>query len=450
MKKTVCVLAVVLIGAAALFATNARVESMGKSATFFMDDVSIFENPANINIYPNFLIGEPGRITEFSDSNTNYKNQDPAEPFGGGILAFSLNKDKNAETRYPMLTLGAIMNHQNELVDVLMGAARANVDALHPDGHIIPKPVVPNSDFFIGYTLDNGVMLGGHFYATKQTIDVPFKDLNNSKQELIDAGILTATDSSGMAYDSLMLLNASEKTGDMSWSSGVYRGDLGVNMPVSQNMDLEVSLGIAIMQYSGNKSVELGKYAIPDYNDQDLSIFASARLFSTLVSLNGELVPVVKYKHVAIRNYTKNEVIGGIGANVTLDRGFFWAGTEVNWSNTESPKQNGRLKDISALNIPLSFGIERNVVWDWLVLRVGFRKILWGSYSNQSDLTMLKTNPEADMTASDHVGGGIGLNIEEKLKIDCVVAEDFLYKFGNLISGNSHHVFSRITATYSF
>jgi hypothetical protein len=30
------------------------------------------------------------------------------------------------------------------------------------------------------------------------------------------------------------------------------------------------------------------------------------------------------------------------------------------------------------------------------------------------------------------------------------VAEDIFYKWGNLISGNSHHILTTITATYSF
>ena len=36
-------------------ASFARVESMGKSSTFFMDDVSIFDNAANINVFPKSL-----------------------------------------------------------------------------------------------------------------------------------------------------------------------------------------------------------------------------------------------------------------------------------------------------------------------------------------------------------------------------------------------------------
>jgi hypothetical protein len=48
------------------------------------------------------------------------------------------------------------------------------------------------------------------------------------------------------------------------------------------------------------------------------------------------------------------------------------------------------------------------------------------------------------------VGFGIGINVEEKLKVDATLAEDILYTFGNLFSGPTHHVISRISATYSF
>ena len=47
-----------ILGVGSAFATFARVESMGKNTTYIMDDVSIFDNPANINLYPNYLIGE--------------------------------------------------------------------------------------------------------------------------------------------------------------------------------------------------------------------------------------------------------------------------------------------------------------------------------------------------------------------------------------------------------
>ncbi|MBD3240081.1 MAG: hypothetical protein GF331_05805, partial [Chitinivibrionales bacterium] len=42
------------------FATTSRILSMGKHDAFFMDETSVFRNPANTNIYPNMLMGSPG------------------------------------------------------------------------------------------------------------------------------------------------------------------------------------------------------------------------------------------------------------------------------------------------------------------------------------------------------------------------------------------------------
>jgi hypothetical protein len=38
------------------YATDARVVSMGRHDAFFMDEVSVFRNPANINIYPTWFM----------------------------------------------------------------------------------------------------------------------------------------------------------------------------------------------------------------------------------------------------------------------------------------------------------------------------------------------------------------------------------------------------------
>jgi hypothetical protein len=214
---------------------------------------------------------------------------------------------------------------------------------------------------------------------------------------------------------------------------------------------MEVSGGLALLQYRGPDPslVNLRGLNIEGDDATDLSYFVSARWFSSLVSLNGEIVPLLKLKRISVRKYEVFELTAGVGANVTLDRGFFWAGAEFVYNETAVPVAGGTENETN-LAIPLSFGIERNIVWDWFVMRVGFKKIVYGSSTNQRDLSVLESNPESDMTISDHAGVGVGLNIEEKLKIDGVVAEDIFYKWGNLISGNSHHILTTITATYSF
>jgi hypothetical protein len=171
----------------------------------------------------------------------------------------------------------------------------------------------------------------------------------------------------------------------------------------------------------------------------------------------------------------------GLGLNVAMDRGFFWMGLDFIWNqmkahdwvydkslnggawvydsrNEDDPNWDKR----SDVGGKISFGIERNIWWDWFVIRVGGQKsILYtdcdvnskNEYSAdrygicKDDGTFFSTNPLADGSADDHVGFGFGINIEERLKIDVTVAEDVLFR--NPFQGEGR-IFSRVDATYSF
>jgi hypothetical protein len=115
----------------------------------------------------------------------------------------------------------------------------------------------------------------------------------------------------------------------------------------------------------------------------------------------------------------------------------------------------------------ISFGIERNLWWDWFVMRVGGQKVIsYASYKASDDAKFsvlcpsakngisceengkyFVTNPVSDGTTDDNIGFGFGVNIEEKLKIDFAVSEDF--PFRNLFQGGTRWI-SKISATYSF
>ena len=91
-----------VLGVGSAFATFARVESMGKNTTYIMDDVSIFDNAANINLYPNYLIGEFGPYTQDVPTGTN---MDPQHPNFGGIFSLSLGDENNPD---PRLSIGGL------------------------------------------------------------------------------------------------------------------------------------------------------------------------------------------------------------------------------------------------------------------------------------------------------------------------------------------------------
>ena len=408
------------------WATYSRVESMGKRADFFMDDISIFDNPANMNIFPNFLIGELGvyRRPQLGStltgpdslalSATARNNMDPSNSWFGGIFSYSLSKNKESGNLYPQISLGGAFNRKDdELFALLPDSA---------DTQPIPEPAT-NFDGFLGMTLANGGMLGSHVYVAMEE----GANLQNGR-------VLGQPDPD---------INVT-----------VVRGDLGLNWPIARNVDGELSFGTAVIDYG------------PQSIDPEWSYFVRGRAFSTLEIINGELVPIFNYAVLKApgREYTKLHF--GVGVNVSLDRGFFWLGAQglFDEDSREGFVENGGRGTFNSGSDTgfnetirgglVDFGIERNIWWDWLVLRVGGQKEI--SYRDRQSrgagpsFNYIFTNPTSDGTAGDAVGFGVGINVEEKLKVDATLAEDMLYTFGNLFSGPQHHVVSRISATYSF
>lgn len=426
--------AIVLAGSfSQVWATFARVESMGKRATFFMDDVSIFQNPANMNIFPNFLIGELGTyhqgaadrdaISQVSADSLLYNNprynRDPENSWFGGIFSYSLSRNKEMGAFYPQISIGGALNRKDEQLFALLPDSA--------DGVVVPDPVT-NFDGFLGFTLGNGGMVGSHLYAAIQ------------EGAELENGRVVGTPSSDI-------------------NTYIMRFDLGVNWPVARNMDAELTLGLAGIDYG------------PGEMSPEYSFFVRSRAFSTLEIINGELVPVFNYNHLQAPGMESKEFEAGVGVNVSLDRGFFWLGVLGLWTDRElngvvssngtvqffsTGAQSAFEQQILERGASISFGIERNIWWDWLVLRVGGRKVV--TYYQEEGLgtagpyeyNFISSNPVSNTLPDDHVGFGLGINIEEKLKIDATVAEDVVYTFGNFLSGPHHHIISRISATYSF
>lgn len=319
---------------------------------------------------------------------------------------------------YPQISIGGALNRtDNEFLSLLPDSVIYNGDTLS-----VPRPVT-NWDGFLGFTLPNGGMLGSHIYVAIQE-GAPIK-------------------------------NGVAQVGERSANVSTYalKGDLGFNWPLARNIDGELSFGAGWLQFG------------PSSINGEVSIFAKARAFSTVALINGELVPIVQYSSINGPGQSRNNFKAGLGVNASLDRGFFWLGVEGFFNSSE---QTGyqldtvgggstilfdanatRKNTLDVRGLSVSFGIERNIWWDWLVVRVGGKKDFNFNYLDNKDY-YTDTNPIADGTQNDHVGFGIGVNIEEKLKVDATLAEDLLYTGGNLFSGPAHHVISRISATYSF
>lgn len=399
------VMAVLLCAGFALntFATKSRILSMGKHDAFFMDEVSVFRNPSNVSIYPNLLMGSYGEYRYSPSADTSQyealqrRNSDPTDPFFGAILSYSLKQSSEAGNQYPMVSVGAVFNRKDPLLQYatpdtnLYGSGVAGADIAEPIG---------KADVLLGYAFPNGGMIGVGTYLAWQKLTEGSSTLNETS---------------------------------------LYKGTVGLNWPIARSMDLEASVGVSSLTAESGDTV---------LASDDISVEADLRLFSALTALNGDFVPHVGFKRISLEDNETSllEVAGGLGLNINIDKGFFWAGIEGLYEQKDRDLNN--LQDSTAIGGRVSFGIERNVVWDWFVVRVGGQKEIMYTTANVDDGGWVE-NPETD-SDDDLVGLGIGLNVENRLKFDILVAEDVQNTLTNLLSGPMHHVFTRIDATFSF
>jgi len=423
--------AVAVVGGVSAFATNARVESLGKSSTFIMDDVSIFDNAANINLYPNFLIGELGNYLYPTGDVTPGQNKDPLDAWFGGIFSLKVSADNS-------LSIAGVLNRREERL------LKYLPDNIMDNNGVSKKAPVPvtNFDGFLGANLDNKAF-GIHIYVAHQ-------DGLSGEDEITSDAFVSA----------LQL-------------------DLGTNIEISSDYAVEASVGTARIQYGPSKR---------KFIDSDLlSFFFDARMFSRISAINGHLIPVISFRDMNAPGRSELDASAGMGVDAAFDRGFFWLGLKgfynkqkagSNWiKNIYGETVYADLKDddywgdaITSLwqfGGIISFGIERNIWWDWFVIRVGGQKVIAYADYKSGDETNVSilcpttvtrggcpekgnyfvTNPANDGTKNDNVGFGFGINIEEKLKIDFTVAEDVMFR--NPFQGEGRLI-SRVAATYSF
>jgi hypothetical protein len=436
------VAAAIALGSVSAFATNARVESMGKSTTFIMDDMSIFDNPANMNLYPNFLIGELGYYAGPKANEVEVgKNQDPWAPWFGGIFSLDIGSGRS-------LSIAGVLNRKDErLLKYFPNKVTTNPNYSAISNFEnwdrlsnVPQPVT-NFDGFLGANLDN-VALGLHVYIAHQD---GLDDDGNISQDAF---------------------------------ASAFQLDAGTNIEISSDYAIEFSGGIARIQYGpGDRDL---------FESKLLSIFGRARLFSRLPAINGHLIPAASLYNMNALGRDEFEINGGLGVDAAFDRGFFWMGLN-GFYNSQNAGSNWVKNPLTGETVyrdldyddwgsdktrlwqvggTISFGIERNIWWDWFVLRVGGQKtIAYVDYKASKDKNRpysilcpsksgcaedgnyFVSNPVNDGTKNDNVGFGIGINIEEKLKVDATIAEDLTFR--NPFQGEGRLI-TRVSATYSF
>jgi hypothetical protein len=421
-RKSLFAAAALLGLTTSVFATDARIEAMGKSAKFITDDISIFDNPANIGRYQNYLIGEFG---SFTDNVQPGVNQDPTRPWFGGIFALGLSDDKSSP---PQLNIAGVFNRVDQ---DLQSFLPARVITNKADTLDVPTTAT-NFDGFLGFTSNDGNQFATHLHIALQ-----------------DGG------------DGLGQVNTNSY-------AALMRADFGANFKLTDDAWWEVSAGASRVHFGADQS---------DFWDAGYwGGRIMTRIVSTFEFLNGELVPRGEYSVLNAQDRRKSHFDMGLGLQVNMPSNMlFWLGGEyfqeedntggyeyinglvVKDQRDESYWKNEGRGFAKEYGGRIGFGIERNIWTKWLMVRVGgTKKISWmrckpadgqeQGFCGQEG-TYYTTNASGNGMPDDHVGFGIGVDVEERLKVDAVVSEDALYR--NPFQGGGR-IFSRVSATYKF
>jgi len=431
----------ILFLATSLFATQARVESMGKRPAFFVDDIAIFDNPANATFYSNALMGELGFYSQNSLGQKDIGNtKDPFAPWFGALFKYGLS---NKGMRDPQITFGGAFGREH--YNFTRFVPRKVV--VGSDTVAVPQTIT-NFDAFLAGTMIDGSAIGAHVYVGVQDgkQDYPSADPNQ--------GIIAHN-----AHVSILAM------------------DYGANFLVTNNTSVELTMGVARIQYGPSRKTFL---------DQGLfSFYSQGRAFLEVNAFGGHLITGYKIADMEIPGWEEKYYNLNTGLNIVIPRGFFWFGLDgvliketvgtwdrVNEDNGDTyliyrePGSREQYKSDKAERVGgiVSFGIERNIWKKWFTIRVGgqksfiYNECTRGSKEREnicqaSDAQVGKkvnfwsTNAYGDGTLDDHVGFGIGLNMDDKLKIDAALAEDFIFR--NPFRGSGRFV-SRISAIYTF
>ena len=136
--------------------------------------------------------------------------------------------------------------------------------------------------------------------------------------------------------------------------------------------------------------------------------------------------------------------------------GLVWGGAEYNYSSSEFKNFRSNFTErnynLSSHNLQFSFGIEKQMIWDWFMIRVGATKVFAFQKLDQEDedgqmQTIQRSFSENE--EGDVVGFGIALVANEALRFDVTASEEMPYS--NLLSDQRNGMLiSRVSASYKF
>ena len=425
--KKILILFSVLAAAAMVFATEARVESMGNNSDFIRDDVSVFENPATAFDFGNLLVGALGKLEK---RDNQWERQD--EWFGGWAV-YPLN-DK------VKLGLGATLNRQFSLISQYQS--------------------LNDKDFF---WIQNG---NDRFQLRNGTLFVDLLDILN-----MPAPYGNVYAFGGATYDNFLSVAVGGRYAGYQKDSGsrnnsaisVSGGNLGVVYRFDQH-SLEADINYDNFQLTKNADfLDVNDTVRPVKLSYDENSFNVKLRMMYVLSPKNTIVPVLLLDKTNILGISNTDLGAGVGFTRALYKGSVWAGMKyVNHAATYPDLVLGQpiyTKDgntqlppgvkESSNKLVYSFGVEKKMLWDWFTLRVGGNKVF--EYLTKKDkdekATIEQSLQERDV---DAVAWGIALGTpDDRLLFDITVSEAFPYS--NFLAGGEDGVMLyRISAALKF
>jgi len=430
-----------------LYATESRIESMGKRDIFFRDDMQVFKNPATIGIFGNFVMGTMGFVNDAIDTSIV-----PERSFDSAMVFVDSDNDSVSvsvpytvyDTVYGKRTdvptnqwFGVVYNYQlSKTLGVFGGAAfnRDNELDLFYDSlrtviqtECLTKLALPEKTAFPEVRGKMDLMLG----AALQGLNVGI-------------GFSKASQDLKFIYDS------TEYGSDVSLTSL----SLGMETQAGTH-SIEAYARLSMISYSN--STPDSAIDMPATTDNSLEIGARGFIKT---NLKGGIVfvPALTIAKNALFNRTYSRYSGGVGMNLRLDGGLFWAGLEGEYFiNTKDSTSYDSAANVerSGYGAHFNFGIEKSLIWKWLIVRVGGSKYI-GIRTTKSAGNSLREwveNTADDGSSDDVLGFGIGLNYQSRLRFDITLNEALPYfnPFSNGLqnSTNGAHMVLRISSTFS-
>ncbi|OGJ90014.1 MAG: hypothetical protein A2268_12595 [Candidatus Raymondbacteria bacterium RifOxyA12_full_50_37] len=438
------ILALLLAFCGVLYASYSRIESMGKTDFYFEDDMNMFVNPANMALHSSFIFGELGTtMTDSALITDPYVIRETAyNPWFGGVFS----KDLKNESRF---SVGMAFNRDDKWVSLMNGIIDlANTDTVFKDnsgiGPMLPK-VINKVDLAIAYRHPSRFSVGALIYG----------GANRDNQTQISVAE-----------------NYSKREAFM------VKGILGVTKHFMNNFFLEGSFGTSVHDFT-YRSFDQTLQVKPR---KGLNLFGHLRMFVPL-SDRFSLVPVANFEQVLqghqftdigdvdsvlaandVNDYL--DVSGGFGFNFFeaekktqfifgMDGHFLKAQNDRTITvNGAAPPDGGysggKSEDLYGV---FTFGIERQLYWNWLVVRAGGRKVFGISRTvttTTSKIEQMWENPATNNSRSDLIGVGLGVNFLRKLQLDFTLSEDIPYSILYVVSGVSGNVFTRFSCSYYF